>query len=183
MALLGAYSEVSSFTYEEHGVNGRTILDTDGQGVRKLLMKERAKTGGCWKRLKYWLRKPRNRPLLIGSFLLVVIMIYEGLLQFWFDGTPVEADLKEAKELLVPLAWGALGTCTFLMKRLSDRLSAFAYEEARARGMEARIFLGAILALVVVEFVGLKDSPKPDVTQTVIAALKEAGFTPTAQSG
>ena len=36
------------------------------------------------------------------------------------------------------------------MKLLSDKLSAFTYEEARLRGDGTRIFLGAILGVVVV---------------------------------
>ena len=50
--------------------------------------------------------------------------------------------------LLIPVAWGALGACTALAKRVSDRLAAMSYEENRMQGLPARIFLGAALALV-----------------------------------
>ena len=50
--------------------------------------------------------------------------------------------------LLAPVAWGALGACTALAKRVSDRLSAMSFEENRMRALTARIFLGAALALV-----------------------------------
>ena len=36
------------------------------------------------------------------------------------------------------------------MKLLSDRLSAFSYDEARLRGDGTRIFLGAVLGVVIV---------------------------------
>ena len=50
--------------------------------------------------------------------------------------------------LLIPVAWGALGACAALAKRISDRLSAMSYEDNRMRALTARIFLGAALALV-----------------------------------
>ena len=83
--------------------------------------------------------------------------------------------MTKAKELLVPLVWGALGTCTFLMKKLSDRLSEFAFEETRARGMEARVFLGAILALIVVE---LLRKELGDFPSYLIAFLAGLGIKP-----
>ena len=50
--------------------------------------------------------------------------------------------------LLIPVTWGALGACTALAKRVSDRLAAMSYEENRMQGLPARIFLGSALALV-----------------------------------
>ena len=50
--------------------------------------------------------------------------------------------------LLIPVAWGALGACTALAKRVSDRLAEMSYEENRLQGLPARVFLGAALALV-----------------------------------
>ena len=47
--------------------------------------------------------------------------------------------------------WGGIGSCIFLMKKLSDRLSAMTYEKSRQKGDLARIFVGAFLGLAVVE--------------------------------
>lgn len=55
--------------------------------------------------------------------------------------------------LLVPAFWGAIGACVYLMKRISDRLGKLAYEQSRQQGNGARILLGAILAVVMVEII------------------------------
>jgi hypothetical protein len=175
-ALLGAYSSISAFTYAELGVNGRTILDTNG---RKFIARHATEDAARPKlRVTYLLSKPRHRPLLIGGILLFMVAAYEGILLI-LGGTPnssnIIAAMTKAKELLVPLVWGALGTCTFLMKKLSDRLSEFAFEETRARGMEARVFLGAILALIVVE---LLRKELGDFPSYLIAFLAGLGIKP-----
>ena len=140
-ALLDAYARVTAFTYAEHGVNGRTVLDTEFS---------RAVAGDSGvKKLYYRLKKPRVRPLLLGGMLLFLIFSFDGILLI--TSGVIKETLLGLEELLRPLVWGALGTCTFLMKKLSDKLSGFAFEEARARGMGTRAFLGAILGLIVVE--------------------------------
>ena len=64
--------------------------------------------------------------------------------------------------LLIPVAWGALGACTALAKRVSDRLTAMSYEENRMQGLPARIFLGAALALVLDILVFVERSPSTE---------------------
>ena len=46
---------------------------------------------------------------------------------------------------------GRIGSCIFLMKKLSDRLSAMSYEKSRQKGDLARITVGAFLGAAVVE--------------------------------
>lgn len=179
VTLLGAYSEVSAFTYEEHGVNGRTILDTDGQGDRKLRLKEKAP--GWF----YRLRKLRHRPLVIGLALMLAILMYEAVLAWGDKGGGLIKFLTDAKPFLAPLVWGALGTCVFLMKQMTDRLSEFTFEEARVRGIGTRVFLGAILALVVVELLREKtgvslEAAVETATKTAAAAAETAKTSGTA---
>ena len=100
------------------------------------------------------MQKPQIRPLVLGGTLLLIISIFEAILLITGSNPAyVEIDgmVQRAKDLLVPLEWGALGTCTFLMKKISDTLSEFAFEESRARGMGTRGYLGAMLGLIVVE--------------------------------
>ncbi len=151
--LLDAYTRVTAFTYAEHGINGQTVLDTQGKGEFRTELNGKADAGSSIGTLYYRLQKPRIRPLLLGGTLLLMIGIIEAILLIT-DGKLLSESHKtvlDAKELLQPLIWGALGSCTFLMKKLSDKLSSFAFEEARARGIGARVFLGAILGLIVVE--------------------------------
>ena len=64
--------------------------------------------------------------------------------------------------LLIPVAWGALGACTALAKRVSDRLAAMSYEENRMQGLPARIFLGSALALVLDLLVFVEGAPSAE---------------------
>lgn len=148
--LLYAYSSVSAFIYAEKGVNGRTILDTQAKGER---YKENAGTSRAERMFSQFL-KPRNRPLLMGSLLMLIVAAVEIVLLI--TGRDAEfaefhKTLTTAKILMIPSVWGAIGTCTYLMKKQSDRLSAFSFEEERARGIGTRLLLGAILGLIMVE--------------------------------
>ena len=64
--------------------------------------------------------------------------------------------------LLIPVTWGALGACTALAKRVSDRLAAMSYEENRMQGLPARIFLGSALALVLDLLVFVERAPSAE---------------------
>lgn len=81
--------------------------------------------------------------------------------------------------LLVPAAWGGIGSCVFLMKRISDELFEFAYQRARLQGYGSRICLGAILGVLVVQlFVGNGDveTSVSDVTLTPLTLAFVAGL-------
>lgn len=133
--LMAAYARVTVLTYKERGVNGRTILDT--QSKRSL-----------------------NRPMVIGILLFVFALIFEILIQ-WRGGVSDPSKLVgisafaypvigTLSTFLVPAFWGGIGACVFLTKRISDKLFNMAYEQARVRGDGTRIFLGAMLGVVIV---------------------------------
>lgn len=180
-ALLAAYAGVSAFTYAEHGVNGRTILDTDDKGEYGTESGRKPAGGAGLANLIYRLQRPRNRPLLIGGTLLFFVAVFEGILLIT-GGDPARTEthgtLVNAKELMRPLVWGAIGTCIYLMKKLSDRLSEFSFEESRARGMGTRVFLGAVLGLVVVEMVKDQLGNPPTFPIYLIAFLAGLGIKP-----
>ncbi len=46
---------------------------------------------------------------------------------------------------IAPFIWGALGSCVFLLKRLSDLAAAGAFDRYKLQGWKTRIVLGAIL--------------------------------------
>ena len=142
--LITAYAKVTAVTYKVRGVNGRTILDTQQEDTH----------GGRPK------ITARSRPMALGIVLFVLVLVIEGLLR-WSGDVSDRAALagREAvghliintlATFLVPALWGGLGTCIFLMKRITDTLLAKAYERARMRGDGTRIFLGAMLGVVVV---------------------------------
>ena len=61
--------------------------------------------------------------------------------------------IKDLAPLLLAGLWGGIGSCLFLMKKLSDRLSSMTYEKSRQKGDLARIFVGAFLGIAVVELI------------------------------
>lgn len=139
--LMSAYAKVTAVTYMERGVNGLTILDTQRKKSRKFL-------------------EVRDRPMVIGLMLFVFALIIEVLIQ-WRSGVSDPSTLTginafaylligTLSTFLVPAFWGGIGSCIFLMKRISDKLFDMAYEEARVRGDGTRIFLGAMLGVVTV---------------------------------
>ena len=144
--LVVAYERLASVTYARRGVNGRTVLDTQG----RLAGDDR---GG-------WLRslprvKKRTMVVIIGVLLAAVGIGLEFLVEL--SGVPggalamsemFKAALKAVGHFAMPAAWGGLGACVFLAKRMSDKLYRMQYEEARTRGYGTRIFLGSTIGVV-----------------------------------
>ncbi len=118
-----AYGRLAALTYTSWQVNGRTVLDT-----------ERGRT--------FWSRVRRYRPLWLGVTLFFSALFLESEI-----GSELVASVRP---LLLSAVWGGLGSCVFLAKRISDKLAAMAYEDARMRGDGIRVFLGAMLGVVAV---------------------------------
>ena len=149
--LLVSYHKLACFTFGEHEVHGKSILDT----IR------RPRT------LRARLLDRRRFPVVLGIVFFGLALLFE-MLDVWSKSVLSASGAAKATEsisaasaevfwaslvapcipLLGPVAWGALGACTALAKRVSDRLSAMSFEENRMRALTARIFLGAALALV-----------------------------------
>ena len=149
--LMVSYHKLACYTFAAHEVHGRSILDTT----------RRSRT----LRAKFFDR--RRLPVVFGLVFFGFALLFE-ILDAWTktvlgtDGAAIGTGSTSASShelfwaslfascipLLTPVAWGALGACTALAKRVSDRLSAMSFEENRMRALTARIFLGAALALV-----------------------------------
>ena len=142
--LMRTYARVSSVTYEKHGVNGRSVLDT--ANVRQSRFWSVSRLG------EWWRGAQRYRPLVIGVTLFLVALVVHaaphlGAQQsagFWMRL------MRVLNPLLVPALWGGIGACTFLAKHLSNKLSEQAYERARQQGDIVRIFLGAMIGVFAV---------------------------------
>ena len=146
--LLVSYHKLACYTFAAHEVHGKSILDTT----------RRPRTLGAR------LFDRRRLPVVLGLVFFGFALLFE-MLDAWIKsvlgadgagtGTASTSDklfwatlLASCVPLLAPVAWGALGACTALAKRVSDRLSAMSFEDNRMRALTARIFLGAALALV-----------------------------------
>ena len=142
--LMRTYARVASVTYEKHGVNGRSVLDTAN-----------ARRSGCWSvsgLRERWQGAQRYRPLVIGITLFVAALFVHAAPHL---STQQPAGfsmrlLRVLSPLLVPALWGGIGACTFLAKHLSNKLSQQAYERARQQGDIVRIFLGAMIGVFAV---------------------------------
>ena len=144
--LVVAYERLASVTYAARGVNGRTVLDTQG----------RPACDGRHGWLRFFPRmKKRNWVVIVGLLLAAVGIGLEVLVE-WSrmpSGTPVmseefKAALRAVGHFAMPATWGGLGACVFLAKRMSDKLYRMQYEEARTRGYGTRIFLGSTIGVV-----------------------------------
>lgn len=161
--LVLAYSEVTKITYAKLGVNGRSILDT--WGIDGMFGRPTGAAGhvrgvsGALNWSEFSGR--RKRPLRFAACLAASALFLQWLVAWagrvsdpkaleWYlvPGYGLATDLAP---LLIPAAWGGMGACIFLMKKLSDKLGDFAFEEIRLKGDGTRIFLGAILGVAVVQ--------------------------------
>ena len=154
-----AYARVSSVTYEKHGVNGRSVLDTTN--VR------RSPFWSVSRLHEWWRGTQRYRPLVIGvTLFLVALVIHAAPHLSPQDSADFWVTLMRAlSPLLIPALWGGIGACTFLAKHLSNKLSKQAYERARQQGDIVRIFLGAMIgvfAVVVLTDFGLSGGVATD---------------------
>ena len=153
-----AYADATRHTQALADVSGRSILDTWETEATQGQAKE---SRGRLSRLVPCNWKAHKRPLTIGVFLFVIALILQAAAGFAGRvGDPsalggVASFLywlaKDLSGLLLAAVWGGIGSCIFLMKKLSDRLSAMSYEKSRQKGDTARIAVGAFLGVAVVE--------------------------------
>ena len=148
--LMTTYARVTAITYEKQGVNGRTILDTCNDRPEAMVRYNGDQSGAqVAGRFRSVLTR-RFRPVWVGVALFFAALAMEVAM----NPTIVAADHLWARlttalaPLLFPALWGGIGACTFLMKRLSDKLFELSYEEARQRGELVRIVLGAVIGVV-----------------------------------
>ena len=159
IALRKNYAIVTRQTYAAASINGRSVLDTMDFGVPP------DGTTTWWQRCLNglnpcnWIKAfhgPR-RPMAIGLIFFVLALALQAamgwagrvsdpaqelgandqglLVSYWL--------IRDLAPLLLAGLWGGIGSCIFLMKKLSDRLSKMTYERSRQKGDLARIFVGA----------------------------------------
>lgn len=161
------YAIVTRQTYAAAGINGRSVLDTIAFGG------DPDETKAWWQRCLSglnpcnWARAfhgPR-RPMAIGLIFFALALALQAAMGWAGRVNDPAAEMGESGRwllvsywlirdlapLLLAGLWGGIGSCIFLMKKLSDRLSKMAYEKSRQKGDLARIFVGAFLGIAVVE--------------------------------
>lgn len=133
--LQARYADLSTITFALKGVNGHTVLET------------RRATQGFFQISNI----PRIRPVIIGFTLFFIVILIE-VLKPWIAESNQSTHflLKPTYIFLTGATWGGIGSCLFLMKRISDKIFTEAFSHDKVHGDIARIFLGAMLGVCVV---------------------------------
>ncbi len=159
------YTNVTAVTHANAGVNGRSVADTLEFGGNW----EKDATQPWWRIFLTWPKsifKGPRRPIAIGLLLFVAALVLQTSVGWAgrisdptaFTKSEVLQEffywrIHDLASLLLALCWGGIGSCIFLMKKLSDRLSEMTYEKVRQKGDLARIFVGAFLGVATVELI------------------------------
>lgn len=132
---------VTAVTYGRKGVNGRTILDTCNDRPEAMLPSNgnRPEKRSWWR--SDWMSTRRFLPVRVGLVLILGALGMELAMNpaIFPEGHLWARVTTALAPLLFPALWGGIGACTFLMKRLSDRLFELSYEESRQRGELVRV--------------------------------------------
>jgi len=159
--LVVAYERLARVTYAWCAVNGRTVLNTQG----------RLACDGRSGWLRFFPRvKKRTMVVVVGLLLAVLGIGLEVLVELsrvsggtLANSEEFKAALKAVGHFAMPAAWGGLGACVFLAKRMSDKLYRMQYEEARTRGYATRIFLGSTIGVVTASIAFPERNYSPDL--------------------
>ncbi|MDE0172210.1 MAG: hypothetical protein OYH76_23205 [Defluviicoccus sp.] len=134
--ILVGYSQLCRITYSEHSINGRTLRDST---------------------LSAWYMKSIILWGLIFIFCALSIHYVEYRSHDFVDGTVLQgwrAMLafigKTGSIQIVPLFYGGLGACIYLLRSLSKKAANGTFDARKLQGSGARIFLGAIFGFIVV---------------------------------
>ena len=161
-----SYARVTARTRAAKGISGRSVFDTLRFGTADPNL-------NWWQKCLCYLQKlnpfssshgPR-RPIAIGLFAFLLALGLQAAVG-WAGRINDPSDpsqelglcllvcywlIKDLAPLLLAGLWGGIGSCIFLMKKLTDRLSDMTYEQSRQKGDLARIFVGAFLGIAAVE--------------------------------
>ena len=134
--VLVGYSELCGITYPQHSINGRTLRDS---------------------MLSTWYMKS----VIAWGLLLVVAALSVHYVEHWSRNLGGAQDLQTWQALLlfigktdsvqiVPLFYGGLGACIYLLRSLSKKAADGMFDARKLQGVGARVFLGAIFGFIVV---------------------------------
>ena len=134
--ILVGYSRLCRITYSEHSINGRTLRDST---------------------LSAWYMKSIILCGLIFVFCALSVHYVEYRSHDFADGAVLEGWRtvlafvgKTGSIQIVPLFYGGLGACIYLLRSLSKKAADGNFDARRLQGSGARIFLGAIFGFIVV---------------------------------
>jgi hypothetical protein len=122
-----------------------------------------------------------TRWFMLASFLIfaasIATLAYGGWLA---DQTPADDPLlspilAHLLQYFAPFLWGALGSCVYILKRISDEAAANRFDPDRFRGWMTRALLGAILGGTITYVVSPEAFRSISVSMTALAFLTGLG--------
>ena len=149
-------SEYSRLTQLTEGVNGRNLLH-GRHLVRETL------------------------PFLIVTIVIFVASISSLAYGAWIaDETPTDEPflplgVAHTIQYFAPFAWGALGSCVYIMKRISDEAAANRFDPDKFQGWQTRALLGAVLGGTVTYVIDPTAFGSATLSDTAIAFLAGLG--------
>ena len=182
--LAKSYARITMVLHANSGINGRSVLDTQRYGIKRTDVEQ------SWRQkcLAYLRRISRlesfggpRRPMTIGFICFVFALILQSAAGWAGRISDPVKELEgvsvfyywlimDLSQILLAGLWGAIGSCLFLMKKLSDHLSSMTYETSRQKGDISRIFVGSFLGIALVEL--LVDDP------SAVTIVGETNLTP-----
>lgn len=106
-----------------------------------------------------------------GSIIITTMVIFFSIIaaevmENYYESMPIDGDseLGIARWVyeyvlmkMMPFLWGALGSCIFLLKRLSDLMADRTFRKKYFKGASIRIILGAVLGGVINDIIVISD--------------------------
>ncbi|MBX2832838.1 MAG: hypothetical protein KTR23_17065 [Rhodospirillales bacterium] len=175
-----AYQAITEFTFPERNVNGLTVWESAQTRVSVQESDENSFVGSVPPSFRFVFRA-HNTPLLVGGVLLLAVFTVIAFVE-----SATSSVLNSIHQYLIPMAWGAIGTTAYVLKRTTDARNNESYSRLRLAGYGTRIFLGAMFGLLIVQAfgsdimnpvdpaVGLTDAEKsklPFATTTAVVAF------------
>ena len=143
-----AYQAITEFTFPERNVNGLTVWESAQTRVSVQQGDKNSFVGSVPPSLRFVFRA-HNTPLFVGVVLLVAVFAMIG-----FAEKSTSSFFSSINQYLIPMAWGAIGTTAYVLKRTTDARNNESYSRLRLAGYGTRIFLGAMFGLLVVQAFG-----------------------------
>lgn len=147
-AVLREYAKLTAVTFPKYKVNGRSVLDSRQAFAR-------------------------SKWIILYALGFFVLAMGTEILDLYFGDTPVPEGgfdrtlsyiHSHVLTFLSPFFWGGLGSCIYLLKRLSDLAGDQSFDATLLKGYQTRIWLGALLGAVV-QFIFFNDA---NITQTKV---------------
>ena len=96
-----------------------------------------------------------THPFMLLTLVLFVVSIGALAYSAWIadhaaaDDSFLPAGVAHAVQYFAPFAWGALGSCVYILKRISDEAAANRFDPDRFQGWQIRAVLGAVLGATI----------------------------------